>query len=58
MHSILIIAIGTLEELQLLFLPYALFYQSLIASTEDEKVLIASTTAADYSIILDKTMYV
>ena len=46
MHSILIIAIGTLEELQLLFLPYALFYQSLIASTtEDEKELIASMTA-------------
>ena len=55
MHSILIIAIGTLEELQLLFLPYASFYQSLIASTEDEKVLIASTTADS---ILDKTMYV
>ena len=57
MHSILIIAIGTLEELQLLFLPYALFYQSLIASTEDEneKVLIASTTADS---ILDKSIYV
>lgn len=54
MHSILIIAIGTLEELQLLFLLYASFYQSSIASTEeDEKVLIASMTAES---ILDKSM--